>query len=270
MKLSHVALALSLALASAAPAWAQTVPSAPPAPGAGMQRTPPVAGQTAGNLARFLVGPGGRVHGLALDNGAVVMMPPQLAQELATRVRVGQPLRVEGFTHPGAGTPIFHRATVRAADGTVLSAPPALPPGAQPGMMGHEGGMMGRGHGGMMGQGHGGWGMRDPAQRAQFQAMRAQRLAAMPQQTVSGTVQQVITGPRGGVHTLLLSNNVTVMVPHPMSPQLQQRGVRVGEAVRATGRGNTTPQGTGLVAEQLTFADGTSVSASLLAPPPAR
>lgn len=251
MKISHVALALSLALSSISTAWAQNVPAAP-AQGA-MNRTPPVAAQTSGNLARFVVGPGGHVRGLALDNGALVMLSPRSTQDIASRVRVGQPLRIEGVTRAGAGTTVLHRATVRAADGTVLVAPPARPSDAQPGM---RRGRDGAHHGPRM---H----ARRGARRAE---RRAERLASLPPQQVSGAVQQVVTGPRGGVRALLLANNATVMVPRAMGQQLGQRGVRAGETVRVAGRGNTTPQGTGVVAERLTLADGTTLSAQPAAP----
>ncbi|MFO0649463.1 MAG: hypothetical protein U0326_24695 [Polyangiales bacterium] len=113
-----------------APVWAQNVPQAPAAQAPAMQRPAPTPAQASGNLARFLVGPGGRVRGLVLDNGTVVMVPPRASADLAQRVRVGQPLRVEGVTFPGAtaGTATIFRATVRGADGSVIAAPPAPRP----------------------------------------------------------------------------------------------------------------------------------------------
>jgi hypothetical protein len=53
-----------------------------------------------------------------------------------------------------------------------------------------------------------------------------------------------------------------------MGQQLGPRGVRVGETVRVAGRGHTTPQGTGVVAEQLTLADGTTLHAPARRAPP--
>ncbi|MFO0607751.1 MAG: hypothetical protein U0324_31600 [Polyangiales bacterium] len=273
MKLSHLALALSLAL-GAATAAAQTAPAAPAAQAPA--RPAPVAAQAAGNLARFVVGPNGHVRGLALNNGTIVMLPPRAGADLAQRVGVGVPLRVEGFSVPGAPHMIF-RATVRGADGSVLVAAPQGPMGP------HGGFGAGRGehpeHGGMRGGMRGGmhrggpWGGRGGAHeggmRGGFGAARAARLAAMPQQRLNGTVQQVIAGPRGGVRALLLSNNATVTVPRPMAAPLAQRGVRVGESVQVVGRGTATPQGTGVIAEQLTFADGARFAADLTAPPAA-
>jgi hypothetical protein len=265
MKLSHLVLSLSLTL-GAASAAAQNVPPAAANPSAA--RPAPVAAQAAGNLARYIVGPGGRVRGFALNNGTVVMLPPRAGGDFAQRVAVGVPLRVEGFSLPGAASPVIFRATVRGVDGTVLVAAPQGPmggPGAgghgpwmRRGMGGGHEGMRGGMHGGRRGGGHGGM-HGDPG-------ARAARFAAMPQQSVRGTVQQVINGPRGNVRTLLLSNNVTVFVPHEMTAQVTPRGVRVGETVQAVGRGTATPQGTGVLAEQITFGDGTRFTAVLNAP----
>lgn len=267
MKLSHVVLALSLALGAGSAAAQNAPPASPAAPDAA--RTPPVAAQASGTLARYVVGPGGRVRGFALNNGTLVMLPPRAGGDFAQRVAVGTPVRVEGFARPGAPAQVIFRATVRAADGSVLVAAPQGPMGPRAGAdvgrgPGARGGMHGRGHGGR-------WGMRG-GRRGGMRGdpgARAAHLAAMPAQRVSGTVQQVVAGPRGGVRTLLLSNNVTVTVPRAMAAPLAQRGVRVGEAVQVAGRGTATPQGTGVVAEQLTFADGARFTADLAAPPAA-
>jgi len=262
MKLSHLALALSLALGTATAA-AQTAPAAPN--GQAPARPAPVAAQASGNLARFVVGPGGHVRGLALNNGTVVMLPPRAGADLAQRVGLGVPLRVEGFALPGAPHMIF-RATVRGADGSVLVAAPQGPMGPRGGFGAGRGGHPE--HGGMRRGGMRG-GMHRGGMHGGFGAARAARLAAMPQQRLGGTVQQVIAGPRGGVRALLLSNNATVTVPRPMAAPLAQRGVRVGESVQVVGRGTATPQGTGVIAEQLTFADGARFAADLTAPPTA-
>jgi len=212
MKLSHVVLALSLALGAGSAAAQNAPPPNPANPSA--TRPAPVAAQASGNLARYIVGPGGRVRGFALNNGTVVMLPFRAGGDFAQRVAVGVPVRVEGFSMPGAASPVIFRVTVRGADGAVLAA----------------------------------------------------RFASIPQQSVRGTVQQVIAGPRGGGPRLLLNNNVTVFVPHEMTAQVTPRGIRVGESVQVVGRGTATPQGTGVLAEQITFADGTRFAAALAAP----
>jgi hypothetical protein len=252
--MKHLALALALALATSSVA-AQSVPAAPGlAPSA---RPAPVATQAAGNLARFIVGPGGRVRGIVLHQGTVALLPPRAGAALAQSMGLGVPLRVEGLAHPGATPAVIFRATIRAADGTVLFAPPPGAPDApghfddgdeHPGL--RRGGPWGA-FGGGMGGGPGG---------------RAARLGALPPQRVSGAVQQVIAGPRGRVRMLLLANQTTVTLPRQLVEALAQRGVRVGEVVQVSGRGTATPQGTGLVAEQLTFADGTRFAADPAAP----
>lgn len=269
MKLSHVAFALSLALGAASAAAQNVPPTAANPPAA---RPAPVAAQASGNLARYIVGPGGRVRGFALNNGTVVMLPFRAGTDFAQRVAVGVPLRVEGLSMPGAASPVIFRATVRGVDGTVFAQAPQAPAGG-PGAGGHgpwmRRGMGGRGHGEGHGEGHGR--MHGGMHRGGHgePGARAARFASMPQQSVRGAVQQVIAGPRGGVRTLLLPNNVTVFVPHEMAAQVTPRGVRVGESVQVVGRGTATPQGTGVLAEQITFADGTRFTATLGAPPPA-
>ena len=128
---------------------------------------------------------------------------------------------------------VIFRATVRAADGTVLFAPPAGAPDANahfddgdehPGM--RRGGPWGAFGGGMR---------RGPG-------ARGAHLAALPPQRVSGAVQQVIAGPQGRPRLLLLANQTTVTIPRPMVEGIAQRGVRVGEVVQVSGRGTATPQ----------------------------
>jgi hypothetical protein len=252
MKLSYLALSLSMALSSVT-GFAQNAPAQRPA----MQRTPPTAAQTSGTVTRMIVGPGGHVRGLVLNNGTVVMTHGRGGDDIAQRVRVGQAVRVEGFSHPGTTTTIF-RPTIRATDGTVIAQPPALPEGAQG--WGHGGRFGARGHGPGMGRGghHG---------------MMGERFAALQPQTANGAVQQVINGPRGSARTLLLPNNVSVFLPGHMHPQLMQRTVRVGETVRVTGRGSATPNGTGIFADSITFSDGTTITAPVSpapTPPQAR
>ncbi len=286
MKRSIFFVGLALSLFAAVPAFAQNAPAAPVAAQGGFRRTPPTPAQAAGNLARVLVGPGGNARGLVLDNGTVVMLPRRGATDIAQRVRVGQPLRVEGFSIPGAASTTIFRATVRGADGSVLVAPPepgafrgrvegganenpSQPGGFGRGRFGHgRGGHGGFGRGGFGhgGFGHGGFGR---GGREGFEARRAERaahLAAMPSQAVNGSVQQVLAGPHGAPRALLFANNVTVYLPRPIAMQLRDRGVRVGESVRASGHGTSTAQGTGFVADRLAFADGTTLEAPIAAP----
>jgi hypothetical protein len=256
MKYSHLVLALSLTFGTTA-ALAQNAPTPLAAPAV---HPTPVAAQASGTVARFIVGPGGRVRSLMLNNGTLVMVNPRANPDIAQRVRVGQAVRVEGFSRPGGGDNVIFRATIRGADGSVIAQAPANAP--------FMGGGAGWRHGGNHGErdlGPRGWhggghhGMRGEGMR--------HRLANLPTQTTNGTVQRVINGMRGTPRTLLLANNTTVYVPRGMGAQLARRGVRVGETIRASGRGSVSPQGTGLVAEQLTFADGATFNAPVSTAP---
>jgi len=251
----------SLVLGSAAVANAQ-VPQGPavgqPAPFMGQPLTP---AQSSGTITRFIVGPNGGVRGFQLQNGTVVMVPPREGAALVQRARIGQSVQVQGFSQPGTTPAVIRRATVTAADGSVLAEAPTFgAPGAAGEPQGHmRHGRMGHGGVGHGGMGHGGM-------------HRMERFAALPTTSASGTVQTVLAGPRGHVHALLLSNNTTVMIPRPMAMAMGARHVRVGENIRASGRGGAFAQGNSVLAESLTFGDGTTVNAPLAAAPtvPAR
>jgi hypothetical protein len=245
MRLTPFLLVASLAagagaITAAATAGAQTAPvvAQPNAPTM-------LTAQTSGSIVRYIVGPMGHVRGLALDNGAIVWVHGRGGDALAQSTPVGTSVRVEGMA-PAATPHVIHRATVFAANGTVLAAPPANVPAGGMGMM------PGR--------------MHDPAMRAAAMA----RLAQLPSHTASGVVQMVVPGPRGHVHILLLSDGSTVYLRGPIAREVNRHGVRIGETVQITGRGNSYPQGAALFAQSVTFSDGASVSAPAMAAPEAR
>lgn len=249
-KLSLASLSLSL-LVGAVTAFAQT----PPSPDHPEHRG--VAAQTRNTVSRAIVGPMGRVQGVQLQDGSVVMLrhaDPAAVQ----RLRPGTAVQVDGFTRPGAATTVYRRATVRDASGNVIVAPP------EPGAMGAHG-RHGRG-GGCRGEG-------GPQGEAGYRGMRGERFAqlqALPAMDASGPVRSVIAGPRGGVRTLLVGDDTTVMVPRGLARPLAERGVRVGESVRVHGRGGRYPQGASVIAERITLGDGTTLEAPARPAAPAR
>ena len=247
-KLYSVIMSAALVLGSAAVASAQQAPAVNGAPQAGAwmgQNLSPA--QTSGALTRYILGPAGGVRGFQLQNGAVVMLRPDEGTVMLQRVRVGQSVQVQGMVQQGASPQVFRHASVRGADGASIVEPRPMGPGM--GRGGHPG--MGRG-GGAMG-GHD----------------RFERMASLPAHSVSGTVQTVLAGPRGHVHELLLSNNGVVIVTRPMAMAMGARQVRVGETIRANGRGGAFAQGSSVIAESLTFGDGSTVSAPLPSAPQA-
>jgi len=96
----------------------------------------------------------------------------------------------------------------------------------------------------------------EPPANAEFNGRHASRV----------TVQQVLTNARGRVFGLLLSNGASVAFAPRFGRELAAHGVRSGEAVQVHGHGGTWRTGVSMLAEQITFADG-----SMLAKPlPAR
>ncbi len=255
MKLASLALSASMVLGLAAVAEAQS----PPQAGAEAPRPAFTPTQTTGPVARYILGPAGHVRGFQLANGAVVWVHGHEGDALAQRVPVGQSVRVEGFVIQGAPTTVIHRPTIQASDGTTLVTAPPMPPGGFRGPREPGGREAGEGHEGHM---HG------------MMEHRLERLEAMPQYSANGTVQTVLQGPRGGIHGLLLANNTAVFFPRPISEGLRAHGVQPGQVVRVNGRGGAFPLGASVLAEQVTLADGTTLSAPLpaapAAPPPVR
>jgi hypothetical protein len=253
MKLSPLTLAATVALGLGSFAFAGTAsaqsfiaPQQAVAPHAEMQFTPAHA---EGTVARYIVGPAGHVRGFQLDTGAVVMTRGREGDALAQQLPAGQTVRVDGFTANG-NTQMLRRATVHGADGAVLVAPrQALAQGAMEAAQ--------AGHAGF--QAHRSWTRRDPEMRARMIA----ELEQLPMRNASGTVSTVLTGPRGHVNGVLLSDGTSVFFTHMMSREIQHRGIRVGEAVRVAGRGGAYPHGASLLAEQMTFANGGAINAPI-------
>ncbi|MFO0625211.1 MAG: hypothetical protein U0325_06290 [Polyangiales bacterium] len=78
------------------------------------------AAEASGTIARFVEGREGRVRGFVLADGTTVR-----TRRGAEVLRVGQSVRVSGFTFANAPERWIVRATVRDANGNVLLEPPA-------------------------------------------------------------------------------------------------------------------------------------------------
>jgi hypothetical protein len=127
---------------------------------------------------------------------------------------------------------------------------------------------MGAGHGPFGGHGGGRWGRRGGGHGGDDggagEGLRA-RMESMQDVQARGVVQTVIAGRRGSPRTLLLSNNTTLLLPRAVGEQLAQHGVRVGDAVQASGRGGSYPQGTSLIVRELVLPDGARFTAPSVA-----
>ena len=134
-KLTVLTLALSL-VAAAGAAFAQPPSDAEPGHRGACEgrrhgpRGERQAAEASGTIARFIEGRAGRVRGFALSDGTLVH-----ARGAAETLRVGQAVRVSGFTFANAPQRMILRATVSDASGNVLITPPARGEGR-----GHRGG----------------------------------------------------------------------------------------------------------------------------------
>ncbi|ELP95393.1 hypothetical protein A989_19663, partial [Xanthomonas translucens DAR61454] len=80
-----------------------------------------------GRIERLVYGPGGDTAGVLLSDGTVVRMPPHVAVQYGTLLRVGAPLSVSGFgvaTAAGRSLEATQLGRDRASQRT-LFAPPA-------------------------------------------------------------------------------------------------------------------------------------------------
>ncbi|MBL8683113.1 MAG: hypothetical protein JNK05_28355 [Myxococcales bacterium] len=265
MNIRRLILSLSLGTTLAlggAYAAAQTLPNAQPVVQQ-PQRTPIAFTQTSlqGAVSRFVLGPMGRVHAVVLDSGKVVMLGHH-GDRAAQSLGVGARIQVSGYSSAQAPNTILG-ATIRDASGNVLVQPNPrmIQRLTQPGgMQGHHGGhgrgmhrrhaMQGpQGAQGPQGQGHG--------RRFAMQ----QRLAQLPQRNATGTVSTVIVGPRGNIRGAVLQDGTSVMFNRQLARAATQQQLAAGQRVTIQGRGDQYARGVALVAERVTFANGTTVAA---------
>jgi len=193
--------------------------------------------QTEGTVARYIVGPTGEVRFAQLDNGTLIQLGPEQAQQLEQRVRVGDTIRVQGISTAANPKLILH-GDVMAPDGTQISAAPGMAQG---------GGMERRM-------------FPDETARARARAEREAQVAQLQPKGAAGTVVSVINDPRGNLRGFILADGNAVYIMAPLAKAVQQRGVTPGERVSVTGRGGSYAQGRSMVANDLTFSDGSHYS----------
>lgn len=265
-----LALGATLALGGAV-AWAQSAPVAQPAQG--RQHTPIAFSATSaqGAISRFVLGPMGRVQGVVLDSGKIVMLGRH-GDRAAQSLGLGARIQVQGYASAQSPNTIMG-ATVRDASGNVLVQPnPRMiqrftqQPGAQGGPGAQQPGGFGHGRRGMhagRGFGHGRRGMQGGpgAQGGQGRmAMMRQHMATLPQRTASGTVQTLLVGPRGNIRGVLLQDGTSVAFDRSLSQAAAQQSLAVGQRLAVQGRGDQYARGVALFAERVTFANGQTVA----------
>lgn len=270
MNIRRLILSLSLGTTLAlggAYAAAQTLPNAQPV-AQQAQRMPITFAQatTQGAIARFVLGPMGHTHAVVLDNGKIVMFGRR-GDQTAQSLGVGARIQVSGYASAQAPNTILG-ATIRDASGNVLVQPnPRMiqrltQPGGMQGPHGGHGRGMHRGHGRHGGQGpQGAQGPQGPHARGGHRQAMMQRLASLPQRNATGTVSTVIVGPRGNIRGAVLQDGTSVMFNRQLAQAATQAQLAAGQRVTIQGRGDQYARGVALVAERVTFANGTTVAA---------
>jgi hypothetical protein len=166
------------------PAALAQAPAPPPAPPAVAPPPAPPAGsyysnqlpETRGTVQRFTLTPIGELDGVILTDGTEVHLPPHLTTQLASAVRIGDTVAVQGYRSPSVSLVVASSITDTNTGQTVVDngpPPPGFrPPPPPPGM---------------------------PAPGAQ-------------QASVQGKVQRPLYGPAGDVNGALLEDGTTVRI----------------------------------------------------------
>lgn len=184
-----------------------------------------------GAVARYVVGPLGHVRGFILKDGTVVSVHGTAGDGMAKQVRIGDVVRVEGWSPTASGGKEVMHASVFGQGGQIV-APPAR-----------------------------GDRSRDPgARKAERQEERAE-IAKLPDASANGTVETVMMGRRGKPAALVLTDGTSVILSHSLSREVMSRGIRVGDRIQSSGKGATYPAGASVFVRSITFADGTRFDA---------
>lgn len=163
------------------PAALAQAPAPPPAPPAVAPPPAPPAGnsnqllETRGTVQRFTLTPIGELDGVILTDGTEVHLPPHLTTQLASAVRIGDTVAVQGYRSPSVSLVVASSITDTNTGQTVVDngpPPPGFRPPPPPGM---------------------------PAPGAQ-------------QASVQGKVQRPLYGPAGDVNGALLEDGTTVRI----------------------------------------------------------
>ena len=189
--------------------------------------------------------PMGHVRGFVLDNGAIVFLHGH-GDALAQQLSPGQSVRIEG-TAPATTPHVIHHATVFDANGNVLSRAARARAAT--------------------------WrraSRRIPtAGRCTAPRARASRTAAATQHQRRRSDRDPGT-PRRRPRISLLADGTSVFLGHPLAHgSFVSAEFAPAKRFRSRGAVGQSAYGAGLFAEQLTFADGTSLSAPAPAAPSA-
>jgi hypothetical protein len=167
------AIAIGPAALAQAPAPAPPAVASPPAPPAGNSNQ---LLETRGTVQRFTLTPIGELDGLILTDDTEVHLPPHLTTQLASAVRIGDTVAVQGYRSPSVSLVVASSITDTNTGQTVVDNGPPPP------------------------------GFRQPPPPPGMPAPGAQ------QASVQGKVQRPLYGPAGDVNGALLEDGTTVRI----------------------------------------------------------
>jgi hypothetical protein len=191
---SRLVLSCTAAAAAITIGWNVSAQAPPPPPGAVLPAPPagpaaPVgtysayqSPETRGTVQHFTLTPMGEIDGVILADGTEVHVPPHLTAEMASAVRIGDTVSVQGYRSPSAPVVAATSITDTNTRQTVVDNGPP-PPGSRPPPPGV------------------------PAVGAQ-------------QATVQAKVQRSLYGPAGDVNGALLEDGTIVRLPPPTAYQV--------------------------------------------------
>lgn len=179
---------------------------------------PPAVGNApavSGRVQHLLITPFGEVDGLLLDDGIQVHIPPHMTAQTVAFVRPGDTVTVDGV--PESMSVLRADALTNARTGASLTVQPP-----------------------------------DPSNRPLPPHLRT---AALKQLSAQGRVSVLLTGPRGEVNGVLLSDGSIVRFPPPAAFQFRAL-LKAGQSLAAQGYGSESALGRALEATALGASTG--------------
>jgi hypothetical protein len=217
---------LSFLFSLAIPVAVATVPALVPATafadaGDRTTATAPRATFTA-PFQRYLLMPNGRTMGLMLSDGTFIFTPGRSLHRDAPALTTGTRLEIDGVALKTPTGTIVQRAIVK-VDGNVIA------DASKRGRHAHRGEHKG-------GEG---------------KERHAKHHHELKPVTGAGQVAAIVSGPKGSVRALVLTDGTTAMAHN-----LESLGLKVGDRVSVAGQGGVYPLGKSLRIEKITMPDG--------------
>lgn len=166
---------------------------------------------------RYILAPNGRVTALVLHDGTIVHVRSHAADEPVANLRGGEALHIEGGLVKTPTGSMVTRAVVQQG-GKVISD-----------------------------------GSQAPERRERGQHRKGEGGKRAPLQDVVATarITQIVAGPRGHVHAVLLDDGTSAM-----GAKMDELGLKVGDRVTVAGKGGAYAQGKAMRINTITLASG--------------